>query len=61
MKKCIICGKEHEGGCDKGEWDGVLRNRFGIPNAIENIEDKALKVAERQHIAKKRGRKSRNG
>lgn len=61
MKPCILCGKEHEGPCDKSEWDGVLRGKFNVPESVKYIEDEALKEFERQHIAKKRGRKPKNG
>lgn len=37
MKKCVICGKEHQCGCDRSEWDGVLSHRFTIPVMPENV------------------------
>ncbi len=63
MKKCLICGIEHEGPCDKSKWDGIFQGKFSVPNQneVSYIEDKALEEFERQHIAKKRGRPPKNG
>lgn len=56
MKKCILCGQEHEPaeGCDYSTFDPILANKLNIKVKEANTPfDKTLESA---NIKKKRGR-----